>query len=65
MEIEKMEERARALRKHVQNNPKDYQAVIAELVLRSKIIDKERWNRTNERLKEVARIRRKYEEQGQ
>lgn len=65
MKINEMEERARKLHQHIQENPADYTAVIAELKLRSDIIDKERHNRMNERLKEVARIRRKNEEQRQ
>lgn len=59
MEIEKMVERADNLHEHVAENPADYQAVIAELKLRSDIIDKVRRERMNERLKEVARIRKR------
>lgn len=66
MKIEEMEERARRLHEHVQEHPSDYTAVIAELKLKSDIIDKARKDMVNERLKEVARIRRqRNEEQGQ
>ena len=67
MKIEEMEQRARRLHKHVQEHPSDYTAVIAELKLKSDIIDKARKDMVNERLKEVARIRkrRKDAEQGQ
>lgn len=66
MKIEEMEERAKRLHKHVQEHPSDYTAVIAELKLKSDIIDKARKDEVNERLKEVARIRRqRNEEQGQ
>lgn len=59
MEIEKMLVRADNLHKHVAEHPADYQSVIAELKLRSEIIDKVRRDRVNERLKEVARIRKR------
>lgn len=66
MKIEEMEQRARRLHEHVQEHPSDYTAVIAELRLKSDIIDKARKDMVNERLKEVARIRRqRNEEQGQ
>jgi len=66
MKIEEMEQRARRLHEHVQEHPSDYTAVIAELKLKSDIIDKARKDMVNERLKEVARIRRqRNEEQGQ
>lgn len=64
MEITEMEKREQRLREHIAENPADYTAVIAELKLRSAIVDKIQKQRVNERLKEVARIRRKYEEQG-
>ena len=62
MNIEDMEKRAEKLHEHVQNHPSDYQSVVAELVLRSKIIDKARKEMVNARLKEVARIRREINE---
>ena len=66
MKIEEMEQRARRLHEHVQEHPSDYTAVIAELKLKSDIIDKARKDAVNERLKEVARIRRqRNEKQGQ
>lgn len=66
MEIEKMKEKAIALHQHVLDHPKDYQAVIAELKLHSKIIDRQRKERVDDRLKEIALIRRRLnEKQGQ
>lgn len=62
MKIEEMEERVKRLHEHVQEHPADYVAVIAELKLKSDIISKERKNIMNERLKEVARIRRERED---
>ena len=65
MKIEEMEERARNLHQHIQEHPADYQSVIAELKLRSAIIDRARKNVADARLKEVARIRRMmHEKQG-
>ena len=63
MEIKEMEERAERLHEHVLEHPKDYVAVIAELKLKSDIIDKIGRERMNERLKEVARIRRRRDEE--
>lgn len=57
--IEKLER----LDKHIAENPKDYQAVIARLKTRSDAIDHARRHQLNMRLKAVAEIRRKYEEQ--
>lgn len=68
MTIEEMTERAENLHRHVSEHPADYVAVIAELQLRSDIIDKARKDATNVRLQEVARIRKRrkeYEEQRQ
>lgn len=59
MEIKEMMERAERLHEHLIEHPSDYQSVIAELKLRSAIIDKARKERVNERLKEVARIRKR------
>lgn len=59
MEIKEMMERAERLHEHLAEHPSDYQSVIAELKLRSAIIDKARKERVNERLKEVARIRKR------
>lgn len=63
MKIEEMEERAKKLHQHVQDNPADYQSVIAELKLRSAIIDRARKDAVDARLKRVAQLRREYEEQ--
>lgn len=63
MKIEEMEQRAERLHRHVQEHPKDYTAVIAELKLKSDIIDKARKDMVNSRLKEVARIRRQRNEE--
>lgn len=67
MTLTQMTEKAEKLHQHIAKNPADYTAVIAELKLRSDIIDKARKETVNLRLKEVARIRKrrkKYEEQG-
>lgn len=68
MTLTEMTERAENLHRHVEEHPADYVAVIAELKLRSDIIDKARKDIVNSRLKEVARIRKRrkeYEKQGQ
>lgn len=68
MTLTEMTERAENLHRHVEEHPADYVAVIAELKLRSDIIDKARKDVVNARLKEVARIRKRrkeYEKQGQ
>lgn len=68
MTLTEMTERAENLHRHVEEHPADYVAVIAELKLRSDIIDKARKDMVNARLKEVARIRKRrkeYEKQGQ
>ena len=68
MTLTEMTERAENLHRHVEEHPADYVAVIAELKLRSDIIDKARKDMVNSRLKEVARIRKRrkeYEKQGQ
>ncbi len=68
MTLTEMTERAENLHRHVEEHPADYVAVIAELKLRSDIIDKARKDIVNARLKEVARIRKRrkeYEKQGQ
>ena len=68
MTLTEMTERAENLHRHVEEHPADYVAVIAELKLRSDIIDKARKDTVNARLKEVARIRKRrkeYEKQGQ
>lgn len=68
MTLTEMTEKAENLHRHVEEHPADYVAVIAELKLRSDIIDKARKDMVNARLKEVARIRKRrkeYEKQGQ
>lgn len=57
--IEKLER----LDKHIEANPKDYQAVIARLKTRSDAIDHVRKKRMDARLKRVAEIRRKRHEE--
>ena len=51
------------LDKHIQDNPKDYQAVISRLKTQSKAIDYYRKQQVNMRLKKVAEIKRKYEQE--
>ena len=63
MKIEEMEEKARKLHQHIQEIPADYRSVIAELKLRSAIIDRGRKDVADARLKEVARIRRMMNEE--
>ena len=62
MKIEEMEKRAVRLQEHIKENPADYTAVIAELKLKSDIIDKTRMESVYSRLKEVARIRKRRKE---
>lgn len=62
MKIEQMEKKAERLHEHIKENPADYTAVIAELKLKSEIIDKVRMDKVHERLKEVARIRKRRKE---
>lgn len=57
--IEKLDK----LDKHIQDNPKDYQAVISRLKTQSKAIDYYRKQHVNMRLKKVAEIKRKYEQE--
>lgn len=57
--IEKLEK----LDKHIKDNPKDYQAVISRLKTRSKAIDHYRKQKLNMRMKYVAEIKRKYEQE--
>lgn len=63
MEIKELKNKAERLHQHIQEHPTDYTAVIAELKLRSEIIDKVNKACVNERLKEVARIRRLRDEE--
>lgn len=68
MTLIEMEKRAENLHRHVKEHPADYNAVIAEIKLRSDIIDKTRRESVYKRLKEVSRIakeRAKHEEQRQ
>lgn len=48
---------------HLEENPKDYQAVIARLKTRSNAIAHARKHEMDARLKRVAEIRRKYEQE--
>ncbi len=59
MEIEELEKRVTNLHRHVAEHPADYVAVVAELEMRSKLIDRVRREEVNARLKEVARIRKR------
>lgn len=59
MRSEELEKRVANLHRHVAEHPADYEAVIAELKLRSDLIDRVRREEANERLKEVARIRKR------
>lgn len=68
MTLTQMQERAENLHRHIQEHPSDYVAVVAEMQLKSSIIDRARKDVVNLRLKEVARIRKRrkeYEEQRQ
>lgn len=51
------------LDKHIKDNPKDYQAVISRLKTQSKAIDYYRKKQVDMRLKRLAEIRRKYEQE--
>lgn len=57
-----LEERLQRLHAHVQENPKDYQSVISELKMRSKVIEHERRQVEIERLRAVAEIRKRRRE---
>ena len=59
MKIEEIEKRVENLHRHVQEHPTDCEAIIAEMQYRSMLIDKTRQMEANERLKEVARIRKR------
>lgn len=60
------EDRLEKLDKHISENPKDYQAVIARLKTRSDAIDHARKHQMDMRLKRLAEIRRKrHEEQNE
>lgn len=56
-------ERLNRLDRHIAENPKDYQAVIARLKTRSDAIDYARKHAMDMRLKRVAEIRRKHEQE--
>lgn len=61
-------ERLQRLHEHVQEHPADYQAVVAELKMRSDLLQKEEHDRFCARLKRVAEIRKRrrdYEEQNE
>ena len=61
-----IEERLYRLHSHIKEHPADYQAVIAEVKLRSDLIEHQAYLRTIDRLKRVAEIRKErkeYEEQ--
>ncbi len=51
------------LDKHIEENPKDYQAVIARLKTRSDAIEHARKQKMDARLKRIAEIRRKRHEE--
>lgn len=67
MRSEEIEKRIVRLHQHVEKHPADYEAVIAELKLKSELIDRVRREGAVERLKEISAIRkrRKDAEQGQ
>lgn len=56
-------ERLRKLDKHIANHPKDYQASIARLKTYSDAVEHQMYLRKIERLKRVAKFRRKRNEQ--
>ena len=51
------------LDRHLKDNPKDYQSVIARLKLQSKAIDYYRRQKVNMRLKRIAQYKRELAEQ--
>lgn len=59
----KYAERLEKLDAHIAQNPKDYQAVIARLKMRSDAIAHIQKHQRDMRLKKVAEIRRKYEQE--
>lgn len=59
----KYEEKLEKLDAHIADNPKDYQAVIARLKTRSDAIEWQRKHEVNMRLKRIAEIRRKYDQE--
>lgn len=61
-------ERLERLHEHVQKHPKDYQSVIAEMIMRSDYIEHEIHEKSIVRLREIAEIRkrrREYAEQNE
>ena len=59
MEIKELEKRVENLHRHVQEHPTDCEAIVAEMQYRSRLIDKVRQEKVNDRLKEIARIRKR------
>ena len=58
-------EKIEALDRHLEDNPKDYQAVIGRMKAYSDAIEHEMYLRKIERLKRVAEVRRARNEQKQ
>lgn len=59
MKIEEIERRVENLHRHVAEHPTDCEAIIAEMQYKSMLVDKTRQLEANDRLKEVARIRKR------
>lgn len=59
MRREELERKVTNLHRHIAEHPADCEAIIAELKLRSALIDRVRRDETNDRLKRVAKIRRR------
>ena len=57
-----IEEKLYQLHKHIENHPSDYQAVIAEVKMRSDLIEHQAYLRQVDRLKRVAEIRKERKE---
>ena len=62
MRREELERRVINLNRHIAEHPADYEAVIAELQLRSELIDRVRRDEVDDRLQRVAEIRRRIED---
>lgn len=57
------EKKIHGLREHLREHPKDYQAVIGLLKANSDAIEHQLYEAKVERLKKVAKVRRKYNEE--
>lgn len=57
--MNKYDEKAERMRKHLRTHPKDWQTVVSLFKTESKSVDYEKWQRTIEKQKVVAEYRRK------